>query len=219
MTILKCLLVGAAAAAGAAALPSQSQASEWGCQVLLCLSGDWQGTPSCHPPISRLVAAMKAPGFNWPTCPQANSSAARFEKYEDCPSGWQAVGGNNSDRPGMGQERNICRIDSDRLTLPVTFINSRLGQNHENGSRQPQTEIDGKFVTAKSKPPGTIEGLPSVTARHTIPSLGRCEKSPGSSSMTTRTAHARKAGSISTCHKPGDHAGRVTMRVTIQGGL
>jgi hypothetical protein len=113
---------------------------------------------------------MKAPGFNWPTCPQANSSAARFEKYEDCPSGWQAVGGNNSDRPGMGQERNICRIDSDRLTLPVTFINSRLGQNHENGSRQPQTEIDGKFVTAKIQTTGNDRGpsLGNGSAYYTI---------------------------------------------------
>jgi hypothetical protein len=98
MTILKFLLGGAVAIAGAAALPSQSNASEWGCQVLLCLSGDWQGTPSCHPPIYKLIAAMEAPGFNWPTCPQANSSAARFEKYEDCPSGWQAVGSSESGR-------------------------------------------------------------------------------------------------------------------------
>ncbi len=67
MTLLKFLLGGAVAIAGAAALPSQSKASEWGCQVLLCLSGDWQGTPSCHPPIYKLIAAMKEPGFRWPT--------------------------------------------------------------------------------------------------------------------------------------------------------
>lgn len=148
MTMLKYFLVSAAAVAGAAALPSQSQASEWGCQVLLCLSGDWQGTPSCHPPIYKLIAAMKAPGFNWPTCPQANSSAARFEKYEDCPSGWQAVGSYDSDRQGMRQERGICRISADRLSLPVTFTNSRFGQDHDNGSRQAQIEIEGKLVRA-----------------------------------------------------------------------
>ena len=148
MIILKFLLVGAVAIAGTAALPSQSKASEWGCQILLCLSDDWQGTPSCHPPIYKLIAAMEAPGFNWPTCPQANSSPAKYEKYEDCPSGWQAVGA-NSDRPGMRQERNLCRIASDRLTLPVTFMNSRLGQNHDNGSRQAQIEINDKLVTAE----------------------------------------------------------------------
>lgn len=158
MTILKFLLGGAVAIAGAAALPSQSKASEWGCQVLLCLSGDWQGTPSCHPPIYKLIAAMEAPGFNWPTCPQANSSAARFEKYEDCPPGWQAGGGNDSDRPGMGQDRNICRIAAGRLTLPVTFMNSRLGRNHDNGSRQAQIEINGKLVTAEIQTTGNDRG-------------------------------------------------------------
>ncbi|PBB41183.1 hypothetical protein CK222_23725 [Mesorhizobium sp. WSM3866] len=147
MTILKFLLGGAVAIAGAAALPSQSKASEWGCQVLLCLSGDWQGTPSCHPPIYKLIAAMEVPGFNWPTCPQANSSAARFEKYEDCPSGWQAVGA-QSDRPG-GQERNMCRIAADRLSLPVVVKNGALGGNRRDGSGQVRTEIDGKVVTAK----------------------------------------------------------------------
>ncbi|CCV09563.1 conserved exported hypothetical protein [Mesorhizobium metallidurans STM 2683] len=157
MTILKFLLGGAVAIAGAAALPSQSKASEWGCQVLLCLSGDWQGTPSCHPPIYKLIAAMEAPGFDWPTCPQANSSAAKFEKYADCPPGWQAVGGNDSDRPGMGQGRNMCRIASDRLTLPVTFMNSRLGQNRE-GSRQAQIEFNGKLVTAEIQSTGNDRG-------------------------------------------------------------
>ncbi|MER9594060.1 hypothetical protein [Mesorhizobium sp. M0244] len=158
MTILKFLLGGAVAIAGAAALPSQSKASEWGCQVLLCLSGDWQGTPSCHPPIYKLIAAMEAPGFNWPTCPQANSSAARFEKYEDCPSGWQAVGSSESDRPGLGQERNICRIAADRLSLPVVFKNNALGGHQGNGSRQVQIEIDGKVVTATIQTAGDDRG-------------------------------------------------------------
>ncbi|MER8886902.1 hypothetical protein [Mesorhizobium sp. M0816] len=148
MTIIKFLLVSAAAVAAAAALPSQSKASEWGCQVLLCLSGDWQGTPSCHPPIYKLISEMEAPGFNWPTCAQANSSVAKFEKYEDCPSGWQAVGA-NSDRPGMEQGRNICRIAADRLSLPVVIKNSGLGGQHGDGSRQVQIEIDGKVVAAK----------------------------------------------------------------------
>jgi len=101
---------------------------------------------------------MEAPGFNWPTCPQANSSAARFEKYEDCPSGWQAVGNSGSDRPGLGQEWNICRIAADKLTLPVTFTNSRLGQNHDNGSGQAQIEINGKVVTAKIQTAGNDRG-------------------------------------------------------------
>ncbi|RWK19233.1 MAG: hypothetical protein EOR40_31765, partial [Mesorhizobium sp.] len=69
--------------------------------------------------------------------------------YEDCPSGWQAVGSSESDRPGLGQERNICRISSDRLSLPVVLKNGGLGGHHEDGSRQLQIEIDGKLVAAK----------------------------------------------------------------------
>ena len=72
----KSLLYAAALAAGSL-YASSAPASEWGCQVLLCVSGSWQATPSCHPPMNRLIAAMKLPGFSWPTCPDANSSAAR----------------------------------------------------------------------------------------------------------------------------------------------
>lgn len=87
----KLVLAGAVASASCTSLPSVTYASEWGCQVLLCLSGDWQGTPSCHPPIEKLIAAMKRPGFSWPTCPQANSGAAKYQRYEDCASGFTAT--------------------------------------------------------------------------------------------------------------------------------
>ncbi|WP_246093977.1 MULTISPECIES: hypothetical protein [Mesorhizobium] len=110
------------------------------------------------PPIYKLIAAMEAPGFNWPTCPQADSSAARFGKYEDCPSGWQAVGSSESDRPGLGQERNICRIAADRLSLPVVFKNKGLGGYHGDGSRPVQIEIDGKVVAATTQTAGNDRG-------------------------------------------------------------
>ncbi|RWJ01252.1 MAG: hypothetical protein EOR23_25455 [Mesorhizobium sp.] len=148
-TVLKYLLIGATAVAGAACLPPELRASEWGCQVLLCLSGDWQGTPSCHPPVYRLIAAMKAPGFSWPTCPQANSSAARYDKYEDCPSGWQATGRTDSDRPGMRGEPNVCQIRADKLTLPAIHTSGRFGHGNDAGSRQVQVEVDGKLVPAE----------------------------------------------------------------------
>lgn len=146
--MLKYLLVGATVA-GAACFPSESRASEWGCQVLLCLSGDWQGTPSCHPPVFRLIAAMKVPGFSWPICPEANSSAARFDKYEDCPPGWQAIGRNDSDRPGERGEPNMCQIRADKLTLPAIRTSGRFGHVNDTGSRQVQVEVDGKLVPAE----------------------------------------------------------------------
>jgi len=101
---------------------------------------------------------MEAPGFNWPTCPQANSSAARFAKYEDCPSGWQAVGSSESDRPDLGQERNICRIAADRLSWPVDFKNNALDGHHGDGSRPVQIEINGKLVTAEIQSTGNDRG-------------------------------------------------------------
>ncbi|MGX5806238.1 hypothetical protein ACWGS9_34480 [Bradyrhizobium sp. Arg314] len=111
--MLKYLVVSAAAIAGAASVSSQALASEWGCQVLLCLSGDWQGTPSCHPPIDRLIDAMGLPGFSWPTCPQANSSGARYDPYEACPQGWTPYAP-ATDRPGQGQG-GMCRIAAGNL--------------------------------------------------------------------------------------------------------
>lgn len=154
--MLKYLLAGTAAVVGAACFPVKSQASEWGCQVLLCLSGDWQGTPSCHPPIYKLIAAMKTPGFNWPTCPQANSSAARIDKYEDCPTGWQVINRNASDRGGLRDEANQCRIRSDKLTTPVSSTVGRFG--HGAISRQVQVDIDGNLVSAEVQVIGDNRG-------------------------------------------------------------
>lgn len=100
-------LLYAAALAGGSLYASSAPASEWGCQVLLCVSGNWQATPSCHPPMYRLIAAMKTPGFSWPTCPDASSSAARMEVYEACPEGW-TVGYSDVGHEGNWSVPNKC---------------------------------------------------------------------------------------------------------------
>lgn len=107
----KSLLFAAAAFAGLYMYSSAASADDWGCEVLLCVSGDWQGTPSCHPPMTKLIAAMKLPGFSWPTCPSASSSPARLEPYEDCPSGWSPASDNqSSDSHGnMPSQLNVCK--------------------------------------------------------------------------------------------------------------
>lgn len=54
-------------------LPDRTEASEWGCKVLLCASSSnpgWRGVPACHPPMYRLISAMKGWGFSWPPCPK-----------------------------------------------------------------------------------------------------------------------------------------------------
>lgn len=146
--MLKFLFLGAAAVASSISLPSKSRASEWGCQVLLCLSGDWHGTPSCHLPIYELIAAMDKPGFHWPTCPQANSSGARFELYEDCPEGWTAFSPAAGEH-GQRHEASMCRSKS------VAIVSSRIRSGYggsrvdrDNSDRTATVKIGDKVVQA-----------------------------------------------------------------------
>jgi hypothetical protein len=55
----------------------------------------------------KLLAAMELPGFSWPTCPDANSSAARMERYDDCPEGW-SVGYSDVGHDGNRSKPNRC---------------------------------------------------------------------------------------------------------------
>ena len=55
----------------------------------------------------RLIEAMKVPGFSWPTCPNASSSAARKEVYEACPEGW-TVGYSDVGHEGNRSVPNKC---------------------------------------------------------------------------------------------------------------
>ena len=93
----------------------RAEASEWGCEVLLCVSSSnpsWRGVPACHPPMYRLIFAMKGWGFSWPTCPEAGTGKPGYEVYAECPLGW-GVGSSNQDH-GVGQGdlcvqvRNSC---------------------------------------------------------------------------------------------------------------
>jgi hypothetical protein len=96
-------------------LGDRAEASEWGCEVLLCASSSspsWRGVPACHPPMYRLISAMKGWGFSWPTCPEAGTGEPGFEAYDECPAGW-SVGYRNQDRGGEQpdvcvQVRNTC---------------------------------------------------------------------------------------------------------------
>ncbi len=110
-------MLGAGILASTTLLPSESRASDWGCQVLLCISGDWQAEPTCHPPMYKLIAAMKLPGFSWPVCPTANGSGHRFQPYEDCPDGWSEYSTNDSDRGSTMANR--CRINADKWKSPI----------------------------------------------------------------------------------------------------
>uniref|UniRef100_Q11N40 Uncharacterized protein n=1 Tax=Chelativorans sp. (strain BNC1) TaxID=266779 RepID=Q11N40_CHESB len=102
-----------------ASLADHTEASEWGCEVLLCASSSdpsWRGVPACHPPMHRLISAMDRPGFSWPTCPEAGTGRPGYERYDECPEGW-SVGYRNQDRGGG--EPNLCV--QVRNTCPAGF--------------------------------------------------------------------------------------------------
>lgn len=96
-------------------LGDRAEASEWGCKVLLCASSSdpsWRGVPACHPPMHRLISAMRGWGFSWPTCPEAGTGKPGYEAYDECPAGW-SVGSSNQDhgarQPDLCvQVRNTC---------------------------------------------------------------------------------------------------------------
>ena len=81
-------------------LSPAAMASEWGCQVLLCLANPAGPTAvaTCVPPITRLWAALNKPRPDpFPTCEEANSrngdSFARpsYGYFDRCPSGTTAL--------------------------------------------------------------------------------------------------------------------------------
>ena len=80
-----------------------------GCEVLLCASSSspsWHGVPACHPPMYRLISAMRGWGFSWPSCPEAGTGKPGYEKYEECPAGWST--GYTEFGMGGRSEPDIC---------------------------------------------------------------------------------------------------------------
>jgi hypothetical protein len=93
----------------AVVLPTPATASEWGCEVLLCASSSnpsWRGVPACHPPMNRLISAMKKPGFDWPICPEGGTREPGYQRYAECPEGYQV--GSSRDRNGFAREGDLC---------------------------------------------------------------------------------------------------------------
>ncbi|NNH32809.1 hypothetical protein C9413_26210 [Rhizobium sp. SEMIA 4085] len=95
------------------------EASEWGCEILLCAAAEnpsWQGVQSCHPPMERLISAMKRPGFSWPTCPEGGAGKTGYQKYADCPAGWIPSAGQRDFDRGRGRELSRCSRVVDRCS-------------------------------------------------------------------------------------------------------
>lgn len=76
-----------------------AKASEWGCQVLLCL-GDPRGPEhesECRPPIKKLWRELASRHPEWPTCDMAEGPGGRsyaergYSWYDGCPTGTVAL--------------------------------------------------------------------------------------------------------------------------------
>lgn len=116
IVILTAGLIGAACVHMAA--PAKAEDASWGCQVLLCAASQnpsWHGVPYCVPPMTRLIAAMKEPGFSWPICDEAKAGKPGRENYEDCPAGTTVGYSSQRDNGWRGEPDqcvktiNVCR--------------------------------------------------------------------------------------------------------------
>lgn len=74
----KTLAIASLFSLGSTALLSTAQASDWGCQVILCLSNPGGATQfaECRPPIQKLWKHL-AKGRSFPTCTGSNFSVSR----------------------------------------------------------------------------------------------------------------------------------------------
>jgi len=124
-------LIASMAFAGSAA--TSASADEWGCEVLLCAASSnpsWRGVESCHPPMQKLISAMKEPGFSWPTCPEGGAGSPGYERYEECPSGWTPANGNEG-RSLFATEKSQCTRTINQCRGGQRFFGSSTGGHRE----------------------------------------------------------------------------------------
>jgi len=109
---ISAVLVMSASMSGAALSVADAGDAEWGCQILLCAASEnpsWHGVPYCVPPMRKLIHEMSKPRFKWPICPGAGTGGPGFEKYKDCPAGYEPSRPvDDMDRP-ISNELSECR--------------------------------------------------------------------------------------------------------------
>ncbi|WP_349436779.1 hypothetical protein [Pararhizobium sp. A13] len=120
---------------------SKAQASDWGCQVILCLSNP--GSPTqfaeCRPPIQKLWREL-AKGHSFPTCSGVDFHSLRpgYEPYY-CATGYRLVG---DYRPRWREA--TCVSTSLQRVSSAFCSNSRDGYNSNIGSVQsPRWQREG----------------------------------------------------------------------------
>ncbi len=134
-----------------AATSARSEDASWGCQVLLCAASQnpsWHGVGYCVPPMTKLISAMKNPGFSWPICHEANAGRPGHETYGDCPAGttigYSAQGANGlQGEPDQCIETvNVCQSSGNRdasMRGPGTTVRSVYGSGNNSCMQQVAT--------------------------------------------------------------------------------
>ncbi len=120
-------------------LATPANASEWGCEVLLCASSSspsWRGVDTCHPPMEKLISAMKKPGFSWPTCPEGGAGKPGYEKYAECPTGWTPTAADDARGQGVSREQSRC-------ARRVTTCKGGYSYSGSSGGGRTETMADG----------------------------------------------------------------------------
>lgn len=130
----KILCFAAVVAACVAVDHRPANASEWGCEVLLCASSSapsWPAIPACHPPMEKLILAMAGWNFSWPVCPEAGTGAPGYEKFEPCKAGYTAVHtGDDDHNPQAASEANTCEEIEDLCKSRPWMVQEGDNCNH-----------------------------------------------------------------------------------------
>ncbi|MGV1760529.1 hypothetical protein ACQZ6F_27425 [Rhizobium sp. A22-96] len=132
-----------------------AHADEWGCEVLLCAASDnpsWHGVESCHPPMQRLITAMGEPGFSWPTCTEGGTGKPGYERFADCPTGWQPAQGEEDSGHGLSEDLSLC-------TRTVNVCGSKQSDSDNRGGNDP---IDVDRITRVYSSSSTCEYSESI---------------------------------------------------------
>lgn len=132
---MKKLLYAAAGLAALALFPNTAKAQDasWGCQILLCAASQdpsWHGVPYCVPPMTKLIDAMKRPGFSWPICHEAKAGKPGREEYAECPAG-TSVGYSENGRDGQIRKPDRCEKTVNRCKDGSRYRYSVGGRDRE----------------------------------------------------------------------------------------
>ncbi|MCF1450513.1 hypothetical protein FS815_27455 [Agrobacterium vitis] len=149
-------IVAAAFAFAVAFAPKYAAAdAEWGCEILLCAASSaptWHGIAYCVPPMTKLIAAMKLPGFSWPSCTAAGTKEPGYDPYLNCPAG-TVIGytENSNARDGSSSYTpNLCVVPKSGCSS--NLYQSKRDMTHDTVSMECETPLSAMYRPTRANP-------------------------------------------------------------------